>query len=97
MEQILAAQQITVRVVDLGASPYLGLGCAAALQVHPEDRWTALLLLSPIEEVEEAEADLGKLEPNSETDWAQIALRRRAEIRGSLDLNGKSKSRTIFN
>lgn len=68
MEQILAAQQITVRVVDLGASPYLGLGCAAALQVHPEDRWTALLLLSPIEEVEEAEADLGKLEPNSETD-----------------------------
>jgi len=68
MQQILAAQQIAGRVVDLGASPYLGLGCAAALQVRPEDRWTALLLLSPIEEREIAEAveDMGKLETDDE-------------------------------
>lgn len=48
MEQVLDAHQIPVRVVDLGVSSYMGAGCPAALQVHPEDRWEALLLLSPV-------------------------------------------------
>lgn len=54
MQQVLAAHQIPSRILDLGVAPYLGQGSPAALQVRSEDRWTALLLLSPIEE-EQAE------------------------------------------
>lgn len=50
MQQILAAHQIPSRIIDLGMVSYLGAGSPAALQVRPEDRWTALLLLSPPEE-----------------------------------------------
>lgn len=50
MQQMLAAHQIPARVLDLGMAPYLGWGSPAALQVRPQDRWTALLLLSQIEE-----------------------------------------------
>ena len=52
MQQILAAHQIPARIVDLGVASYLGAGSATALQVLPEDRPTALLLISPIEEQE---------------------------------------------
>lgn len=50
MQQVLAAHQISARVLDLGVAPYLGLGSPAALQVRVEDQWTALLLISPVEE-----------------------------------------------
>ncbi|GET40565.1 putative signal transducing protein [Microseira wollei] len=50
MQQILAAHEIPSRILDLGMASYLGSGAFAALQVRPEDRWTALLLLSPVEE-----------------------------------------------
>lgn len=50
MQQILEAHDIPARIVDLGASPYFGMGSPAALQVRVSDRWTALLLLSPVDE-----------------------------------------------
>ena len=50
MQQLLAAHQIPARIVDLGMTAYLGAGSPAALQVQAEDGWTALLLLSPVEE-----------------------------------------------
>ncbi|MGI0489319.1 hypothetical protein ACN4EK_28225 [Pantanalinema rosaneae CENA516] len=48
MQQVLTSHEIASRIVDLGVSSYMGYGCPAALQVLPDDRWTALLLLSPI-------------------------------------------------
>ena len=56
MQQILVAHQIQSRIVDLGSMTYLGLGSPAALQVQVGDRWTATLLLSPIEEPESPES-----------------------------------------
>ena len=50
MQQILTAHDIPCRVVDIGAGIYCGDGRQAALQVQPQDRWTALLLLSPSED-----------------------------------------------
>ncbi|WP_250121203.1 DUF2007 domain-containing protein [Chroococcidiopsis sp. CCMEE 29] len=50
MQQMLAAHNIPVRILDLGIACYFSSGSPAALQVHSEDQWTALLLLSPIEE-----------------------------------------------
>lgn len=58
MQQILAAHQIPTRVIGLGAGSYLGTGSPAALQVRSEDQWTALLLLSPLEEEEAGEQEL---------------------------------------
>ena len=58
MQQILAAHQIPTRIVDLGITSYLGIGSPAALQVRPEDQWTALLLLSPLEEEQAGESQL---------------------------------------
>ncbi|MGL5060505.1 MAG: hypothetical protein ACRC62_11050 [Microcoleus sp.] len=55
MEQILAAYQIPARIVDLGVASYLGAGSAAALQVLPQDRETALLLIGPIEKDPESD------------------------------------------
>ncbi|HEY9850292.1 MAG TPA: hypothetical protein V6D28_12580 [Leptolyngbyaceae cyanobacterium] len=55
MQQILAAHQIPTRVIDLGIGSYLGTGSPAALQVRLEDQWTALLLLSPLEEEQAGE------------------------------------------
>ena len=49
MQQLLAAHEIPARVVSQSAA-YLGCGVAGALQVQPQDRWTALLLLSPVED-----------------------------------------------
>jgi hypothetical protein len=49
MQQLLAAHEIPARVVSQSAA-HLGCGAAGALQVQPQDRWTAMLLLSPIEE-----------------------------------------------
>jgi len=50
MQQMLAAHNIPARILDLGMACYFGSGSPAALQVRSEDQWTALLLLSPIEE-----------------------------------------------
>ncbi|ERN41847.1 hypothetical protein KR51_00015110 [Rubidibacter lacunae KORDI 51-2] len=46
MQQMLAAHDVPARIIDMGASVYLGQGSPAALQVRSEDRWTAMLLLS---------------------------------------------------
>ncbi|MGF1538529.1 MAG: hypothetical protein ACFB4J_18870 [Elainellaceae cyanobacterium] len=50
MQQLLMAQEISARVISHGAYPHFGCGALAALQVHRQDRWTALLLLSPRDE-----------------------------------------------
>lgn len=54
MQQILTSHAIPNRVVRLGASGCFLTG-ESALQVLPQDRWTALLLLSPKED----EVELG--------------------------------------
>lgn len=53
MQQILAAHEIPARVIHQGISPHFGCGTPAALQVRSQDQWTALLLLSPIDEKDE--------------------------------------------
>lgn len=50
MQQILEAHQVPSRIIDQGIASYMGQGSPAVLQVRSEDWWTALLLLSPIEE-----------------------------------------------
>ena len=50
MQQLLAAYDIPSRVVEMGASIYCGQGSQVTLQVRPQDRWTALLLLSSPED-----------------------------------------------
>lgn len=50
MQQLLEAHQIPTRIIDLAPSSYLGMGCPAVLQVQAVNQWTALLLLSEIEE-----------------------------------------------
>lgn len=50
MEQMLSAHDIPARVVNHGAAPHFGCGVPAALQVRSQDRWTALLLVSPLED-----------------------------------------------
>jgi hypothetical protein len=50
MQQILASHSIPSRVIDIGMGIYFGQGSQCALQVRIQDRWTALLLLSPPEE-----------------------------------------------
>ncbi|HCF30420.1 MAG TPA: hypothetical protein DEV81_25200 [Cyanobacteria bacterium UBA11049] len=50
MQQLLAAHNIPTRILDMGIACYFGTGSPAALQVHAKDQWTALLILSPIEE-----------------------------------------------
>jgi hypothetical protein len=57
MQQLLEAHNIPTRLLDLGLMPYTGLGSPAAIQVQPEDRETALILLSPLEEDSSAETD----------------------------------------
>jgi len=49
MQQLLAAHEIPARVVSQSV-PHLGCAVSGALQVRPQDRWTALLLLSPVED-----------------------------------------------
>ena len=50
MQQVLASHEIPSRIIDLGVVAYAGSGSPAALQVRSEDQWTALLLLSPVDE-----------------------------------------------
>lgn len=50
MQQLLAAHNIPTRILDMGIACYFGTGSPAALQVQALDQWTALLILSPIEE-----------------------------------------------
>ncbi|BBD55114.1 MULTISPECIES: hypothetical protein [Planktothrix] len=50
MQQVLEAQDIPTRVIDLGVSSSLGMGSPVGLQVPLAHRWEALLLLSPIDE-----------------------------------------------
>lgn len=56
MQQLLESHDIPSRVVNLGASSCF-LSGQAALQVLPQDQWTALLLLSPVEEDNEMEEE----------------------------------------
>lgn len=56
MYQILIAHDIPARIIDLGIMSYFGAGSPAALQVDLQDRWTALLLLSPLEETDAVES-----------------------------------------
>ncbi|MDB9314035.1 hypothetical protein PN462_13065 [Spirulina sp. CS-785/01] len=49
MQQILTSHEIPARVVSLGATACF-LSGETAVQVLPQDKWTALLLLSPREE-----------------------------------------------
>lgn len=59
VQQILAAQGIPSRILDLGAPTYLCLGGPTVVQVLPQHHWTALLLLSTPEELapEDASSD----------------------------------------
>jgi hypothetical protein len=50
MQQMLVAHQIPARIINHGIAPHFGCDISAALQVRVQDRWTALLLLSPIED-----------------------------------------------
>ncbi|PSB12478.1 hypothetical protein C7B76_22155 [filamentous cyanobacterium CCP2] len=50
MQQMLDAHSIPVRLVAQGAAIHFGCDSPIAVQVRPQDQWTALLLLSPIEE-----------------------------------------------
>jgi hypothetical protein len=50
MQQMLTAQGIPARVIAQGSTAYPGCGLSAALQVPLSEQWTALLLLSPVEE-----------------------------------------------
>lgn len=50
MQQLLTAHDIPVRIIDLGVRSYMGAGTPTALQVRLQDKWTALLLLSPLED-----------------------------------------------
>lgn len=51
MQQLLEAHGIQARVISQGiGSAYLGSGSPCILQVSPLDRWTALLLLSPVDD-----------------------------------------------
>lgn len=52
MQQILASHDIPARVVNQGISPHFGCGTPAALQVQPQNKWTALLLVSPIDDAQ---------------------------------------------
>lgn len=53
MQQMLAAHEIPARVVAQGIRAHFGGGTPAAVQVYPQDWWTALLLLSPVDEAED--------------------------------------------
>ncbi|MBF2088708.1 MAG: hypothetical protein IGR80_03750 [Synechococcales cyanobacterium K44_A2020_017] len=55
MHQILTAHQIPSRVLNQGIAPHFGCSTPAVLQVRVQDQWTALLLLSPVEEEEGAD------------------------------------------
>lgn len=57
MYQVLAAHDIPSRIVETGITPYFGAGSSAALQVRPQDQWTALLLLSSPEEEQAGASD----------------------------------------
>lgn len=57
MQQVLAAHEIPSRILDTGITPYFGAGSPAALQVRPQDQWTALLLLSCPEEEQAGASD----------------------------------------
>ncbi|MBD2462337.1 hypothetical protein H6G89_14920 [Oscillatoria sp. FACHB-1407] len=53
MQQMLAAHEIPARVIRQGVPVHFGCAAPAALQVRLQDQWTALLLLSPLEERDE--------------------------------------------
>jgi hypothetical protein len=57
MQQMLAAHDIPSRILDTGITPYFGAGSSAALQVRPQDQWTALLLLSCPDEEQAGASD----------------------------------------
>jgi hypothetical protein len=57
MQQMLAAHEIPARVVAQGVQAHFGGGTPAAVQVDPRDWWTALLLLSPIDDAEDVKPE----------------------------------------
>ena len=58
MQQLLAAQAIQARLISQGiGSAYLGGGSPTALQVRLQDRWTALLLLSAVDDMPDDDLD----------------------------------------
>ena len=58
MQQLLAAQDIQSRIISQGiGSAYLGGGSPSALQVYLQDRWTALLLLSTVDDMSNNDLD----------------------------------------
>lgn len=54
MQELLAVHGIPTKIIDLGVKSYLGAGTPAALQVRLQDKWAALLLLSPYEDEQES-------------------------------------------
>jgi hypothetical protein len=54
MQELLATHGIPTKIIDLGVKSYLGAGTPAALQVRLQDKWAALLLLSPYEDEQES-------------------------------------------
>lgn len=66
MQQLLAAQDVQARIISQGiGSAYLGGGSPSALQVHLQDRWTALLLLSAVDDRSNSDLD-DTLDPDLE-------------------------------
>ena len=58
MQQLLVAQDIQARIISQGiGSAYLGGGSPSALQVDLQDRWTALLLLSTVDDMSNNDLD----------------------------------------
>ena len=58
MQQLLAAEAIQARIVSQGiGAAYLGGGSPSALQVRLQDRWTALLLLSAVDDAPDDDLD----------------------------------------
>jgi predicted alpha/beta hydrolase family esterase len=51
MQQMLAAHQIPSRIVPHGVVSHFGCAVSTLLQVRCQDQWTALLLLSLIDEM----------------------------------------------
>ncbi|NJN86933.1 MAG: hypothetical protein HC881_12350 [Leptolyngbyaceae cyanobacterium SL_7_1] len=56
LQQMLTAHDVPARVIMLDTLVHIG--CTSTLQVRLQDRWTALLLLSPTEEAIVDQSDL---------------------------------------
>ena len=67
MQQLLSAHGIEAKVVSQGlGTAYLGSGSPSALQVRPQDRWTAMLLLSPVDDPMDSDHSIGSIGSDEE-------------------------------